>query len=444
MSGLAAAGGGDRRTVGISLLSIMASSLAYMLGVNMVRPIVALYFDSVGYAAFMIGFFVALNAIIPILFGMPIGSRIDRMGTRRAVWVGATLCLISSVSSIVGIHLENVILVVIGQMLNGFGGMFSWGALQAAASIAANRSDEKKSNHIISNFSFINTLGQLVGPSLGGFFSDVGGYSFVFYVFAAFNVLGLILAVFLPMGSYASRERQSEQASNDTKKELSSNATGKSPVSSAAADKASFWKSYLDGFQLIRKNKPFAVAILLNGILFMLIDVRTTFFPLFLSGTGLTHTQIGNMLSVSALAAFIVRPVTGYLMSWLGHRRIMLISIFSGAICLLLLMVKPQFWLLAGIVFIWGACTSVNQPVALMMVSHTVEAGERGMAMSLRTMSNRFVQLTNPVVFGTLITAIGLSYGFAILGLLLLGFGTVYLRQSRPQSTGALNNKLTS
>jgi MFS family permease len=150
---------------------------------------------------------------------------------------------------------------------------------------------------------------------------------------------------------------------------------------------------------------------------------------------GLTNTEIGSMLSVSALAAIIVRPLAGHLMSWLGYHRIMMISIFSGATCLLMLLLEPGFWLLAAIVFIWGVCTSVNQPVALMMVSQTVAPGERGMGMSIRTMSNRCVQLTNPVLFGALTTAIGLTFGFAIMGVLLMGFGLVYHRQSKQRAS---------
>jgi MFS family permease len=420
--------GGNKLSTALAIGSLMATSLTYMLGVSMIRPILALYFDSVGYAALMIGIFVAMNALFPILLGMPIGSRIDRMGTRRAVVTGSAICLLSGLLCITGVHWESIVLVLSGQVLNGIGGMFCWGALQTLASLTANQSSQKRSNHLISNFSFVNSMGQLVGPSMGGFLSDYGGYAFVFYVFCAFNACSIVLASVLPIGSFTQGQKreQAQPAAAGRNKDNDSDVSDNS-------GKGSFWQSYKDGYTLVRKNKPFAIAIMLNGILFMLIDVRVTFFPLFLSGTGLSHTEIGSMLSISALAALIVRPLTGHLMNWLGHRKIMLISIFSGAVCLLLLMLKPEYWVLTLIVFIWGSCTSVNQPVALMMIAHTVQPSERGMGMSLRTMSNRFVQLTNPVLFGALTTVIGLSLGFGALGVLLLAFGVVYQRQSGTQ-----------
>jgi MFS family permease len=314
---------------------------------------------------------------------------------------------------VIGSYQGNII-VLLGQIINGVAGMFTWGSLQAAASIAANQQQDKyKGNQVISNFSFINSLAQLAGPAFGGFVSDLGSFQLVFYIVAGLNLVSMVLAAALP-GSYASRliKKIPEQLEPPMVKE-------------------SLWRSYGNGCSMMRTNKPFATAILLNGILFMLIDVRTTFFPLFLSNMELTNTQIGSMLSVSALAALIVRPLAGHLMNGLGYHRIMMISIFSGAGCLLLLLFEPGYWVLAAIVFVWGVCTSVNQPVALMMVSQTVGQGEQGLGMSIRTMSNRFVQLTNPVLFGAMTTIIGLTMGFGAMGVLLIGIGVLYHRQYR-------------
>ncbi|MEK3720001.1 MFS transporter [Paenibacillus sp. FSL H8-0034] len=425
-----------RLLAGVGLLSIFTSSFVYMLGVHMLRPIMALYFDSVGYAAVMIGLFASLNAFIPIMFGMPIGSWIDRMGTRRAVVIGCLLGLLSGVTFMVGSSQGMILLVLLGQVINGVSGMFAWGALQVAASLAANQQhNPNKSNHVISNFSFVNSMGQLAGPAVGGVVSDWGSFQLVFYLFVGLNLLGLVLSMALPAGSYASRmDKLLAQEPVQGEAALESKQKSKPSSESGQVKKEPLWKSYGTGYAMMRTNKPFAVAILLNGILFMLIDVRTTFFPLFLVNKGLTHTEIGSMLSVAALAALIVRPLAGYLMNRLGYHKIMMISIFSGAGCLLALLLNTGYGLLAANVFIWGVCTSVNQPVALMMVSQTVKPSERGLGMSIRTMSNRIVQLTNPLLFGMMTTVIGLTGGFGVMGVLLLGFGVLYHRQSKAKS----------
>ncbi|MGG2198994.1 MFS transporter [Paenibacillus sp.] len=395
-----------------SMSFIFLSAVLYWLSFSMVRPTMALFFDDQGFSSLTVGLFMALNSIIPIVFAMPVGSWIDKMGARRAVTVGSFLSLISGGAYLIGGgSYSNISIVLCGQLISGVGGMFSWGALQAAASLSATaQQGSGKGNRMISSFTFYNSIAQLAGPAAGGFFSELGGFQLVFWIFTAISLMGMLLALKIPAPNEGSVTYTSGKAETW---------------------KQAFMQSYGSGYLLLRKNKVFSVAILLNGVLFMLVDLRTTFLPLYFSNIGLTYSEIGTILSISALAALLIRPCTSYLMDALGHHRIMLISIFSGAVCLLLLTLEPDFWLIAGIIFIWGACTGINQPMGLIMVSQAVQPEEQGMGMSIRTMSNRIVQLTNPVLFGTLSTVIGLSFGFGVMGVLLLGIGFVYRRQRR-------------
>lgn len=59
--------------------------------------------------------------------------------------------------------------------------------------------------------------------------------------------------------------------------------------------------------------------------------------------------------------------------------------------------------------------------MALIMVARSVASEQQGMGMSLRTMSNRIVQVVNPVVFGGVSGLIGLTFGFGALGIILIG-----------------------
>jgi MFS family permease len=379
----------------------------------MIRPVMSLYFSDQGYKAGAIGVFMALNSILPIVFSMPIGSWIDRIGTRRAVLYGSVVTLASGGAFLAGASLGWTWLILFGQVINGIGGLLSWGALQAAASLSVDReADKSRSNRVLSNFTFVNSLAQLAGPSLGGFLSDWGGYTSIFLIFVGMNAAALLMTSFLPAGTAAARGFEPE-----------------------AGDKQvwqrSLWRSYATGFGLMRRNKPFSMAILLNGIMFMLVDLRSTFFPLYLDNLGLSHTVIGSVLSVSGLAVLLVRPFTGYAINRLGQYRIMMASMIVGGVSLLLLTLRPEILLLSVIMFLWGASTGINQPMALIMVSRSVEPKEQGMGMTIRTMSNRVVQLTNPLFFGAVTTVIGLSLGFGFMGVLLLAAGALYSRQNR-------------
>lgn len=403
----------------LSYASIFISAALYWLGYSMIRPVMSLYFSDQGFNAAVIGVFMALNSFLPIIFSMPIGSWIDRIGTRRAVLYGSAVSLASGVAFMVGGSVNGIGLILAGLVINGIGGLLSWGALQTAASLSVSgEEDLKRSNRTLSNFTFVNSLAQLAGPSLGGFLSDWGGYSTIFLVFVGMNVAALMMSSFLQTGSRAAKQADAENM-----------------------DK-SMWmqamlRSYGDGCGLMLRNKPFAAAIVLNGIMFMLVDLRSTFFPLYLDHLGLSHSVIGSVLSVSALATLLVRPITGYLINRMGQYRIMMSSMIVGGVCLLLLALQPGVWLLSGIMFLWGASTGINQPMALIMVSQTVDPKERGMGMTIRTMSNRIVQLVNPLFFGVVTTAIGLSVGFGFMGVLLLGAGAAYRYLGRRGQNGA-------
>lgn len=398
----------------VGYASIFFSAILYWLSSSMIRPVMSLYFADEGYAALTIGLFMALNSVLPILLAMPIGSWIDRVGTRRAVGFGSVIGLASGVALIIGANQANIAIVLAGQIINGIGGMLSWGALQAAVSLSVvnhPKTSRSKGNHILSNFTFFNSLAQMAGPALGGVLSDSGGYPTLFYVFSGMNLISLAVVALIPS--------------------IKKKAKVIPPGAVKRTQSSAMWKSYVDGYHLMRKNKSFTTAITLNGIMFMLIDVRTTFFPLYLADTGFSHTAIGVVLSISTLGTLLIRPVTGYAINWLGHYRIMLISMVAGGVCLLLLAFNPWFWLLTIIMFVWGVCTGINQPMALIMVSQSVEPREQGMGMSIRTMANRIVQLINPILFGSISTAVGLTFGFGVMGVMLLWIGGLYRRQSR-------------
>ncbi|MBW7458073.1 MFS transporter, partial [Paenibacillus sepulcri] len=91
-----------QKTAAIAYLSVFISAVLYWLGYSMIRPVMSLYFSDQGYQAAAIGVFMALNSVLPILFAMPVGSWIDKIGTRRAVLYGSIISLASGAAFIVG------------------------------------------------------------------------------------------------------------------------------------------------------------------------------------------------------------------------------------------------------------------------------------------------------------------------------------------------------
>jgi len=367
-----------------------------------------LYFHSQGYSPASVGVILALNSVIPLLFAMPAGGFIDRIGTRKAVLIGSLLCTASGLLYVLGGAKGMLPFFLLGQFMNGVGALLCWGALQASAAIQANQWRALgKGDHILSNFAFVNSLAQLSGPVLGGIVSDKDGYVSVFMIYILLCLLALGNALLFP-ATAKSGGRAGEGA-------------GAKPAD------LRFWNSYASGFSLMKSNRPFFIAMVLNGILFVLVDLRGTFLPVYFSTGGLSNTEVGGLLSISGLAAVMIRPFVGSLLKHIGHRWLIFICIVSGGVCLMGLSFYPPFWFMAVIIFLWGICTGVNQPIALIMVANTVRQQEQGMGMSIRTMANRGVQVVNPVVMGGLSGIFGLAVGFGIVGAVMLLAALTYI-----------------
>lgn len=402
----------------------------------MLRPMVALYFESAGYSTAIIGIMMALGAIIPVLFAMPAGSMIDRIGARRSVWYGSALMLASGVLYWLGGSLSWLWPILGGQIVLGLGSLLSWGALQASAAIASSGDGAAGGKErLLPNFAFVNSIAQFAGPLLGGLLADVGSYTSVFASFTALSFLSALLALLLPAKQEASSNTEGEilrkNQANRAEQAMQKERIDLQALGSENEAPFLFWRSYSSGYLLLKGNRPFYMAIFLNAVLFVLVDVKGTFVPLYLAAQNLSNTQIGSILSISGAASLVIRPFIGLLLRLLGHHWMMIGSILLGAFCLIALSLQPPLWVIIVLLFSWGICTGVNQPMALIMVARNVEKHEQGMGMSLRTMSNRLVQVVNPLLFGVLSGAIGIALGFGVFGLGLLALAGITHRMSR-------------
>lgn len=375
----------------------------------MMRPMLALYFADKGYDTALVGIIMSVQSIMPLLFAIPIGGLIDKIGPRRSVFAGTAVGVISCTMLLAGTMYDRIVLIIISQILYGVATILIWSAIQATISLSARLIEEKgASEKLLSNFTFVTSLAQLVGPAAGGFFADYGGFVSVFILLVVFNVIGLLLSSWLPREGRKSNREISFR----------------------------FWKSYGTAYLLMRENKPYAGAIVLSAVLYVLVDARMTFVPLFMAEQSLTHSQIGTALAVSAAATMLVRPFVGLLLKWTSHHVIMSISILFGGMCMFLLSIAPSYWLIAVAMFGWGICTGINQPMALIMVSAVLDEKNQGMGMSIRSLSNRIISGVNPLFFGSLSALLGLSFAFGGMGAVLLLFGSMYfMRKPISQSS---------
>ena len=400
------------------LFLLFGSAILYWLGFSMLRPMLALYFNASGLSLAGVGGLMALHAFIPVVLAMPAGQFIDRIGPRKAVMAGSLIMLVSGGCYIAGGLSGTLLPMLIGQLCNGTGSLLCWGALQASVGqIARGGADKRRSVNLLSNFAFINALAQFGGPALGGLLSDWAGLVWVFGLFAALSAAVLLLSPLLPAAVVQRKEGASEPGAVLARKDA-----GEEDKRAGERGGIAGWLlgSYGSGLGLLRNNRPFGHAMLFNGFLFTLVDIQGTFLPVYLANMGYSPLRIGVLLSAGAVSSILIRPAAGLLINRFGHRKIMMGCLWAGCLCLSALMFEPGYGFILAVMLIWGLCTGMNQPVALILVAETVAAESQGMGMSLRTMVIRVVQVVNPIAVGGVSAAVGLtnSFGFIAMGLL--------------------------
>ena len=160
---------------------------------NMVAANTSLLLRNFLYGSALMSFFLCM------FFGAPIlGDLSDKYGRKKILLLCLVLTGLSYIISAIGIHLESVLLVLVGRSVAGF----MAGSMPIAQAAIADISlpDEKAKN--LSYITLAGCLGFVIGPLVGGYFSQQSLASwfttqtpfYVAAVLALLNALGLWLS----------------------------------------------------------------------------------------------------------------------------------------------------------------------------------------------------------------------------------------------------------
>ncbi|HEX6444757.1 MAG TPA: MFS transporter [Streptosporangiales bacterium] len=378
-----------------------ALMLTYWINNTMLRPLMGPYAASRGADAALIGVVLAAWALPACLFAIPIGLLADRRGY-RVVLVGGSALLVAGTGLLALIR--SPLLLLVPQTCIGVGAVAVWLSLQGLM-IAARGSGEESveaRRKRITNYSALGMVGQLVGPAVGGFLTDLWGYRGAFAV-AAVLALGCLAA---SLGLPRIPRREEGGGSGE-------------PMSVGALA-----GSFRGAGQLLRGPG----VLLTMGASFCtlyLLDVRNGFQPLYFHELGLSASFIGVLLSVSGLFTLVARVVVVRLMSRFASGTVIAMTIVPSAVtvCGVILFHQPVvlFVLAAFAALLLG----VLQPITLALTADYTTKFQRGIGVGLRMVANRTAQWVDPTAFGALLTFGGFTVAFGVTGVLMASAGLV-------------------
>lgn len=366
--------------------SIVIVFVLHHLQNQMMRPYVPLYAASLDTGLFGVGVVAASAALLPIFFAIPVGGFADRWGVRPIVIVG----LLLSGSSYLVLWLVPIFGVIVGcQLVAGLANLL---IVLAAQSYVGSLGQGTIAERNFSIYTIYASIGQILGPLLGGVLIHWSGFGATFLVAAALSLLCLISGVLL-------LPRATRKQRTPGRDRLPRRAIG-----------------YL-------ANPPTRLAVLTSCLMSVPEILRTSFLPIYLGAVVQVPTSdVGYVLALFSVAGLGAKIALPRVVGRFG-RQVTLFSITVG--CAILVGTTPaaaSIVAVGAIVVCMGVTFGLGRPLSMAMAANSAAAGDMGVVMGLRLSGNRVADFALPLAFGGAAALGGIGAAFvAGAGLMIAG-----------------------
>lgn len=353
-----------------------------MSGLSLVAPIIPLYALEFGVSYTAAGALITGFALARLMFSLLGGVAGDRYGARRVAIGGAVLLTVSSITAALA---PSYGVLLISRFVEGMGTAI---LATTASQYLVQTAPKERLGRTMALYQTGILVGVAIGPFIGGRLAEIGDFRTPFW---AYSVLGMVVAVIV--GVFITDMPPSGKTLGD-----SFRATGG-----------------------LLRMPSFRVLLFVAFTMFIMRGgARVTLFPLFGSEVvGLSPSQIGDVLSVSAVTNLLIVNPGGQLVDRIGRKPVAIVGLILAGLTISaygffetygsLLVVSAFFGLASGL-------ASIPPPT---MVGDLAPRGAEGSAVGLYRTSGDLGFIVGPLVMGMVADAGAFSSGFIISGLLL-------------------------
>ncbi|WP_342764655.1 MFS transporter [Thermococcus sp. Bubb.Bath] len=369
----------------------------YFLGISVLSPVVPPFLVSLHADPFLVGLVTGLTSALSVL-SKPIGGLIGDRGYRFHALMGGTLFgALSGVLYVVSALTANVYLFAFARAFHGFSmGIFFPSSLAAAVDLAP----VGRMGETLAWRGMMFSVGNIVGPVLGGYSSDVTGFAGAFALTALFSLTGFAFAF------WAWREAP--------------------PVVAEEHHSEGSYRELL---------KPTFIAVSLTLFFFSVSYAGvTTFLPAYYKSISLKQSLFGYYMMVIGTFSLVTRLIGGKSADRFGPlipTVIGLLSVLAGYISLQLSLLPPGSYISAALI---GTGFGLSVPAMQLMALGDLPQRIRTMGSSIYTMFLDLGTLAGQISLGYVAQLRGYTGVFPVLPLILgVSFITLfapYLRRS--------------
>jgi MFS family permease len=330
-----------------------------------------------------LGIITAAFAMLPIGLAVPVGRFIDRGNDARTAWIGGGLQVIACAGLALWQSLPALLLFT---ALLGTSHLMLVISQQVLCTRLGGRGSMER---MLGNYMLANAVGQGVGPYIVGWTggdASIPPTQLLFWIGLAASCLSCLSALML-----------------------------RSPGTPTPPVEGSKPMPVRDILRLPGITTLFVMSIVTVSAQ----DLVVVYLPLLGAERAMAVDAVGLLLTVRAIASMLARLVFARLNDWVGHRRLMIVSTYAGAIAYVALAAPLPFAALGAAIAVAGFALGVAVTVSIAGLLALASPEARGTANSLRMMGNRAGQFTIPVLAGLVAAAAGAASIFFILGLAL-------------------------
>jgi MFS family permease len=363
--------------------------IPFLLHVALTQTLILLVRITTSYRALELGLPVAWLgiiatgfALIPVFTALQVGRWIDRGNDARAVRLGSGLVFIACIGLWAwpqsAMHLFGL------SVLLGFGHMFCMAGHQM---LAVRAGGARSRETVLGHYMVAAAVGQGLGPFVVGWLGGEAALPPTGHLFA----IGLATAAISVIVAFFIRPSRAFKRPQDARDLV--------PVD-----------------QLLRL-RGFAAVMISSVVTVTSLDLLVIYLPALGAERQIDSTDIGWLLTVRSVAAFVSRVLYARMILAMGRTSLTLVSMLGCAAGFLLLAVPLSLPAMYGVLVFLGFAMGIASTLTISGVVHLAPAEATGTALTLRMTGNRVGQTVFPALAGLLAAATGVAGILAALGL---------------------------
>jgi MFS family permease len=385
------------RRLAFALLAMTTAQTA----VYIARPMTSYRLLGLGEGARAVGLVAAAFALVPLFLAIPLGRFADRrggplLGAGCGVQAGACLLLAAATTPL---RLAGA------SVLLGLGHLAL--ALGVQEVIARESEDHRHDSHF-GLFAAGVSLGQLVGPLVGGFILDHGGATRVAATGRAMLAAAAFAGLATAFAVVADRSRDAASAR-------------------AVVPRRGSVRS-------IVRTRGVPAGIFASIAVLSAADIFTAYMPVLGEQRSIGPGVVGALLAIRAAASMASRIGIGTIVGRVGRVRLITVSAAAAAVAFAAITVTDDVVALGVLCAVAGLGLGFGQPLSMTLVVQLVPEHARATALGVRLTGNRLGQVAAPAAGGLVAGSAGAGSVFWLTSAMLAASAFAIRRPALPRA----------